>query len=485
MLKAGGVFIILDPAYPAERLISYLRIAQPKGWIQLQGAGEPAGEILSYLETAGIHCRWILPQRKEEIAEQLRDALPTQPLVAVGADDPAYIAFTSGSTGEPKGVLSRHGPITHFMPWQKESFALTENDRFALLSGLAYNHLHRDVFTPLALGAALYVPPTEIAREPQALCEWLRANAITVLHLTPALGQLLLTAGVAALPSVRRIFFGGDVLTQGDVARIRALAPNATIGCFYGATETQRAVGYYEIPADFATNDTDGNRPMPLGRGIEDVQLLILNKNGALAGIGELGDLFVRSPHLAEGYVDDDARTAEVFITNPFTDDPEDRLYKTGELARYSAGRQRRMGRPQRPARQHPRFSCRAGRNRSGAEAAPSGQGRSGSCARPFHLPNPRTTRQPETARERFGALKSVILIAYVVADEDESQSLRRPIAQLSQLPSSRLHGAGPFHNLATVAVEPQWESGLRRAPAGGNDPRQASSCIFSTTNRS
>jgi hypothetical protein len=86
---------------------------------------------------------------------------------------------------------------------------------------------------------------------------------------------------------------------------------------------------------DFRTNDANAQRSIPLGCGIEDVQLLVLNKNRALAGVGELGELYVRSPHLAAGYVNDDARTREVFIPNPFTDDPEDRLYKTGELARY------------------------------------------------------------------------------------------------------------------------------------------------------
>jgi amino acid adenylation domain-containing protein len=335
ILKAGASFLILDPAYPAARTIAYLRIAQPKGWLQLGGSGELPDDLSSCLDALTMRCRVNVPQSKAEILRSFVAYASTDPATIVTADHPAHVAFTSGSTGEPKGVLCRHGPITHFLPWQKNAFDLREDDRFALLSGLAYNHLHRDVFTPLAMGATLHVPPVEIVREPELLCEWLRANSITVLHLTPALGQLLLTVAGQILPSVRRIFFGGDILSRGDVARIHELAPNATIGCFYGATETQRAVAYYEIPQDFAVTDIEANRPIPLGRGIKDVQLLLLNKNGRLAGVGELAELYVRSPHLADGYFGDEARTKEAFITNPFTNDPNDRLYQTGELGRY------------------------------------------------------------------------------------------------------------------------------------------------------
>ena len=76
-------------------------------------------------------------------------------------------------------------------------------------------------------------------------------------------------------------------------------------------------------------------KTIPLGRGIKDVQLLVLNGSQQLAGIGELGEIFVRSPHLAEGYIGDEKRTEHMFIVNPFTKDPEDRLYRTGELGRY------------------------------------------------------------------------------------------------------------------------------------------------------
>src|SRR4029077_5258403 len=104
-------------------------------------------------ETLGCDCRLALPKSKTEIAEVLQDVTEAKSPVRIEANDPAYIAFTSGSTGEEKGVLCRHGPITHFLPWQTKAFGLREDDRFALLSGLAYNHLHRDVFTPLAMGA--------------------------------------------------------------------------------------------------------------------------------------------------------------------------------------------------------------------------------------------------------------------------------------------------------------------------------------------
>jgi amino acid adenylation domain-containing protein len=336
VLKAGAAFVILDPAYPASRLMSYLRIAKPRALLHIEGAGEMAEELKEFVANLDLRCQITIPNKELSSDNDLLKAYSMlDPNLQIQADDPAYVAFTSGSTGEPKGVLSRHGPITHFLPSHRHSFELAQTDRFALLSGLAYNHLHRDIFTALYLGATLYVPPAEIVREPARLAEWLRENSISILHLTPALGRLLLTAGTQPLPALRRVFFGGDVLTHEEVARIRELAPNATIGSFYGATETQRAVGYYEISCDFVCKDTEATKPIPLGRGIKDVQLLLLNKAGKLAGGAELGELYVRSPHLAGGYVGDAPLSSERFPSNPFTSDPTDRLYRTGELGRY------------------------------------------------------------------------------------------------------------------------------------------------------
>jgi amino acid adenylation domain-containing protein len=335
VLQAGAVFVILDPSHPPARLVEYLRLAQPAGFLHMEEAGAPPAEIEAYLHAAPVKLRMILPRARRSIARLLVRSRARAQEAKIAAGDPAYIAFTSGSTGEPKGVLGRHGPITHFLPWQRETFDLGSGDRYALLSGLGYNHLHRDLFTALALGATLHVPEAKDLQDARRLARWLGRNKISILHLTPALGRFLQTAPDIVLPALRRVFFGGDRLLRGDVTALLERAPNAKIASFYGATETQRAVGFSIIDEPRRGPGAPTREVLPIGEGAPGVQLLILNAKRHLAGIGEIGELCVRSPHLAAGYVGDGALRENNFIVNPFTGDPRDRLYRAGELGRY------------------------------------------------------------------------------------------------------------------------------------------------------
>jgi len=336
ILKSGAAFVILDPAHPATRLLACLEASGARAFISLEAAGPLPGELIDGLGQLDLACHFDLPRLAElETEHFLATFSTTPPVVDVGPDSLAYISFTSGSTGKPKGVCGRHGPLSHFLPWQIDRFNLTHDDHFCLLSGLAHDPLHRDVFTPLAVGATLCIPEPPILQGSGLLADWMLKQGITFAHLTPAMGSILAEAAESHshLRELRYVYFIGDTLSTRDVDRLRKIAPGVTCLNAYGSTETQRAVSFHVIPpeTDLGTADV----ALPLGWGMPNVQLLILNKAGHIAGIGELGEIHIRSPHLARGHLNDSALTEARFLPNPFSDDPTDRLYRTGDLGRY------------------------------------------------------------------------------------------------------------------------------------------------------
>jgi len=337
ILKAGAAFLILDSNYPASRLITMLEEASPRGWLRMDAAGSVADELGALFEVPRFICRLQIPRSKEAIEDLLCGVSPEPLGDMVAPEDTAYITFTSGTTGRPKGILGTHRPLSHFMQWHCRQFGLNEADRFSMLSGLSHDPLLRDIFAPLWAGATLCIPDPDKILIPDKLRSWMGAQEITVAHMTPALGQLLTEGagggerGKERLSALRHVFFGGDDLTRGTVERICELAPDVTCVNFYGATETPQAMGYHVVNIQ----DDLLRERIPLGRGIEGVQLLVLTAARKLAGVGELGEIYVRTPYLTKGYLHDEALTRERYIANPFTNASGDRLYKTGDLGRY------------------------------------------------------------------------------------------------------------------------------------------------------
>lgn len=341
VLKAGAAFMILDPSLPSRRLAAQISATRPRILIEVADAGDPSANLDE--PAASIPYRLTIPGRISALADVLRDHSTEDPKRRIDPCDPAYVLPTSGSTtGEPKAILGTHKPLTHFLQWYCRTFGLNASDRFSMLSGLSHDPLLRDIFTPLRLGATLCIPEQEDWRVPGRLADWMRRRKITVAHMTPAMTEVLATPAderpAPCIGSLRYVFFGGDVLTTRTVTKVTDLAPNATCVNFYGATETPQAMGFYVVPS---TNAATREGPLgsaqttPIGKGIDGAQLLILNKAGRMAGIGELGEICVRTPYLSDGYIEDATLTALKFIPNPFTVEPEDRIYRTGDRGRY------------------------------------------------------------------------------------------------------------------------------------------------------
>eukprot|EP01134_Creolimax_fragrantissima_P004436 CFRG4436T1 len=333
ILKAGATFSVIDPAYPVDRQQVYLFVAQPKAIISLKLAGKLNAEVQHFIDTElNVYCQL---DGLHEDEPELLDEYPVESCgVIVQPYDVATLSFTSGSTGIPKGVRGQHISLTHFFPWMMTKFGLGENDRFTMLSGIAHDPIQRDVFTPLFMGATIYIPDQEDIVNPGMLAAWMAKNEVTVATLTPAMNQLVTANAEAPMPKLRRVFLVGDILTKRDVMRLQALADNVEVINMYGTTETQRAVSYFLIKNDGSISNL--KEILPAGWGMKDVQLLILNQSGKVAGVGELGEIYVRSPCMSKGYLGLDEITAQKFVNNPFRpDDSKDKMYRTGDLGRY------------------------------------------------------------------------------------------------------------------------------------------------------
>jgi amino acid adenylation domain-containing protein len=306
---SGAAFWVVDPHQPPARRDRMAAAAGPSIWL--------TGDESDLAVTAASP-----------------DPGPSGPSVGDRGVSPvnpevAYVVFTSGSTGEPRGVLGVAEPLTTFFDWYAGRYALSSSDRFSVLAGLGHDPLLRETLLPLRLGATVCVPGDEVASNPPALLDWLAASNVSVVHLTPALLRLLDAAGRSTdrnLPLVRLVALGGGAVHSGEHAAVTRLFPKARAISFYGTTETPQGVSVVELADEFT--DHSPLAP-PLGRGTATARLLVLDSAGRPAAIGEPGEVVVRSAHLALGYLHDPLATAERFLGSA-----DDRRYLTGDVGR-------------------------------------------------------------------------------------------------------------------------------------------------------
>jgi len=333
-VRAGGIFMPLDPAYPETRLRQIFQLAQPR--LLVLRAGEEA--LAARLAACGEAAVDTLCIDSAHADAGSLPALPPLPVVA-GDDDTGYLIHTSGSTGTPKLIAGRNKGISHFVHWEVGELGVDAAVRASIFSPPTFDVSLREIFVPLLAGGTLVIPDADTRADATRLAAWLRDRGITLMHAVPSLFRLLTRAlrdgGHGGIATLRHACLAGEPLFGADVAAWRAVAGgNTALINLYGPSETSLAKAFHRVDGETYAPGAI----VPIGQPIANTALLLL-RDGRLAEIGEIGEIHIRTPFASNGYWQDPARSAEAFVPNPLADDARDRIYKTGDLGRYRADR--------------------------------------------------------------------------------------------------------------------------------------------------
>jgi amino acid adenylation domain-containing protein len=306
VLKAGGAYAPLDPDLPAERLHYLVR---DLGCLFVLAEGRP-----------DLPCP-VLP------FQELDWSTPREPVGPCHPDQLAYVVYTSGSSGEPKGVLGTHSGAVNFVDWVTDALDITSDDVTCQLSAHSYDAWVWELFAPLGVGGRVVVAPQTTPVDADRLAAALVDQQVTVLHCVPPVLRLLLEVRPRCCASARWVCCSGEVVTAQLVRAARAYG-EVTVANFFGATEATVDQTYFVCPPgepDYAQ--------APAGRPIRGTDLRILDDDMRQAD--DVGELFLGGAGVTRGYLGKPGLTAERFVPDP--DSVGARLYRTGDLGRFDA----------------------------------------------------------------------------------------------------------------------------------------------------
>ncbi len=341
ILKADCIYVPLDPAGPPERTIKMVQKADVS-WILANGRAEDkTGRLLSGIHPSDeLRLGWmdsgsaaVKMSVKPDFYINDLDAFSTEPPEYQNSpDSPAHILFTSGSTGEPKGVVNTHLNNIHFINWAVKYFGITAEDRLSGHPPLHFDLSHLDLFSTVAAGAQLHPVPPHFNVFPKFISDFIRSRKLTQWFSVPSVLSLMANMNVVKtgdFPDLRRIMWCGEVLPTASLVYHMKRLPHVQFTNLYGPTETTIASSYYTIP-ECPVEET---KPVPIGKACSGEKLYVLD--GAMKPVEarQVGGLYISGKGVGKGYWNDPKKTDEVFIPNPFSDNPDELMYKTGDLA--------------------------------------------------------------------------------------------------------------------------------------------------------
>lgn len=337
VLKAGCVFVPLEPRIPEPRLQAMVAEVSPT-WFIVES------EFLSHLgkvdaRAARIICRdrnGAHAHRAESFDCTEHESIPLDihtPSAAPGPDDMCYIYFTSGSTGKPKGIAGRRKGIDHFIQWEIETLNVTEETRVSQLTGASFDASLRDIFVPLCAGGTICLPENrETIIDAIRLINWIDSQRLNIIHCVPTVFRSIVNENLRPeyFSALKYVLMAGEPLLPADVKKwMDVYGERVQLVNLYGPTETTMTKFFY-----FVTPQDKDRRFIPIGKPMEGVRALVVDARGNACPMGAVGEIYIRTPFRTLGYYNQPELTREVFIKNPFSDDPNDIVYKTGDLGR-------------------------------------------------------------------------------------------------------------------------------------------------------
>mgnify|MGYP004460385115 CR=1 FL=1 len=249
--------------------------------------------------------------------------------------DLAYVFFTSGSTGVPKGVAITQRSIIDYIDWAAEEFDITEKERIANQAPFYFDNSILDIYLCMSKGATLFITPRKVMNFQVKLLEYLQENQINFIFWVPSALVATANSGLLGrfdLSELRKVLFCGEVMQNAPLNIWRKALPDVQYANLYGPTEITDVCCYYKVNRDFADEE-----PLPIGQGCRNTQIILLDDNNeVIEEQGEIGELCVRGTSLSVGYYANYEKTREVFVQNPLNPYYEEKLYRTGDLAHYN-----------------------------------------------------------------------------------------------------------------------------------------------------
>jgi len=314
-VKFGYVFVPLDVRTPERRREKILQLVKPPVTVT----------DLAHTDNArpdGCIVEWRVGSATVGTEEETYQWKP---------DDLAYIFFTSGSTGEPKGIAGRYESIWHFIDWEIATLGVAAGCRVSQLTSPGFDVIMRDLFVPLATGGCICIPPEGIRlAETRSLVEWISTSNIQLIHCVPSLFRTFLGVNLdeTLFPDLQYILLAGEPLLSNDIERwMRIFGSRVQLMNIYGPTETTLAKMFHRVTAENRTR-----LRVPVGRPIPGCEVYVRNDDGTECRAGEVGEIYLRTRYRSLGYFNDREATAAAFLPFPGSSDPSDVVYKTGDL---------------------------------------------------------------------------------------------------------------------------------------------------------